>query len=98
MPEDLSKPKNIFEAAASAQKAHARKAPPVKKEVPQKAAVPEERGEERAIVSDIFIKGKKMNEELASQVDSLFTKNKIAPSDYRRYVSRPQNFSQKQWQ
>ena len=103
MPEDVSQPKNIFEAASKIEKVRARKEFAPKKETPQKEGpkeelVGEERGKERVIVSEIFLKGKKLHEEISSKVDFLFSKSKIAPSDYRQYVSRPQNFSQKQWQ
>ena len=88
MSENSQKPKNIFEAASHIEKARAKK----------KSTPRVEETEQMTIITDIVHRGRKLHEELASQVDTLFARSKIAPSDYRRYLSKPQNFSAKEWQ
>ena len=93
MPEESSRPRNIFDAASNIERARIQKKTLPKKESiepeHQEMAPSKERGEEKSIMADIFLKGKKLHEELASQVDVLFSKNKITPSDYRKYLVKP---------
>ena len=98
MQENTPKPKNIFEAASSIAKARTQKKAVEKEEITPELIRAREEGEQITVVSEIFHKGKKLHEEIASQIDSVFTKNKIAPSTYRNYLSRPQNFSAREWE
>lgn len=86
--ENSKKPKNIFEAASHIEKARTQKKGPLH---------PPE-SEQITIVTDIVHKGRKLHEEIAAQVDSLFSRGKISPSDYRQYLSKEQNFSVQDWQ
>lgn len=102
MPEESSRPKNIFDAASNIEKARIQKKTFSKKEdiesEYQEIAPLKEGREEKSTMADIFLKSKKLHEELSSQVDTLFSKNKVTPSEYRKYLIKPQNFSQKDWQ
>jgi len=46
---------------------------------------------------EIFSRCQKMHEEIADTLDKNLESAKISPSAIRSYVSRPQNFSQKNW-
>lgn len=88
MIENNKKPKSIFEAASKLEKARLQK-----KTGPSRPTDTEQ----VTIISDIFLRVQKIHEELANQVDALFSRSKIAPSAYRSYLSRPQNFSDRDW-
>jgi predicted transcriptional regulator len=46
---------------------------------------------------EIFSRCQKMHEEIANTLDENLERSKITPSAIRSYISRPQNFSQKDW-
>lgn len=97
MSENLPQPKNIFETASHIEKARSRKENS-KKEAAKEIGQVEKKREEKGDVAEFLTKGKKLHEEISSKIDVVFTKNKVSPSDYRKYLSRPQNFSAKQWE
>jgi len=83
--EDKKETKDIFEAVSQFEKAQYH---------PQK----EEQAQDDKELQKLFQKCMQFHKELDQSLEKLFVKHRIRPSKYQAYITRPQNFSQKQWE
>jgi hypothetical protein len=95
MAQDGKKPQNIFEAASQLEKKRHEKeakkeAPPAPAAAPQPVQNPQ--------LAEIFQRCKQLHNEITKSLDQAFKQGGITPTQLRTYVSRPQNFSQADWQ
>jgi hypothetical protein len=92
MTQDATKPHNIFEAASRIEKERREKE--IQKQVPPPAAEPAQ----GTPLAAIFQRCQQLHNEIAASLDQAFKKGGITSTQLRTYVSRPQNFSQRDWQ
>ena len=92
MTQDASMPHNIFEAASRAEKERREKQ--VKMQAPPPAAKPAE----DTPLTTIFHRCQQLHKEIAESLDQAFKQGGITSTQVRTFVSRPQNFSGKDWQ
>ncbi len=92
MNDDASKPHNIFEAASRLEKE--RRAKKEEVQAPQPFAGP---GEDSSL-SAIFQRCRQLHKEIAESLEQAFKRGGITSSQVQQYVSRPQNFSERDWQ
>jgi hypothetical protein len=90
--DDASKSHNIFETASRLEKERREKQ--IKKQAPPPTAEPAQ----NTVLSTIFQRCKQLHNEIAESLNQAFKNGGITSIQLRTYVSRPQNFSEKDWQ
>jgi hypothetical protein len=88
MAQDAPKPHNIFEAASRME--HERH----EKERPTPTAAPPSK---KTSLDEIFRQCHQMHQEIAESLDRAFKQAGVTPSQLRTFVSKPKNFSSRDW-
>ncbi|MGR3952154.1 MAG: hypothetical protein QRY74_04585 [Chlamydia sp.] len=91
MPKGNSQRKSLFDTVSDIETDRGGRDNESLKEDKKRGIVPQIEGE-------LALQGKKMYEDLTLRIEHAFRYNDIAPSAFRTYFSRPQNFSSEEWE